>query len=58
MTIPTTIAAINQRGAPAIKLGGNAAYNPATASIATSGGHSGSRGWLLIARVITDCFAF
>jgi hypothetical protein len=41
------IAPISQRGAPAIRLGGNAAYRPATASMATNGGQSGSAGWLL-----------
>src|ERR1051325_120000 len=57
MSMTTTIVTGNQRGAPAIKLGGNAAYKPPTASIATSGGQSGSRGcllflWILTARVV------
>jgi len=41
-----TIAAGSQRGAPPNKLGGKAAYKPPTASIATNGGQSGSRGLL------------
>ncbi|HEX3252847.1 MAG TPA: hypothetical protein VHS05_25635 [Pyrinomonadaceae bacterium] len=38
------MATISQRGAPAVKLDGNAEYKPPTASIATNGGQSGSDG--------------
>src|SRR3569832_1471051 len=41
---PRTITTISQRGAPASRLDGSAAYTPPTASIATNGGQSGSAG--------------